>query len=72
MLPAGRVRLQTRWAGAMARRMDAPYHVATLTRTTTLLLALLLCSAVAFAHHGWSGYDESKPLTLAGTVTERG
>jgi hypothetical protein len=41
-----------------------------LIRTTTLVFALLLCSAVASAHHGWSGYDESKPITLAGTVTQ--
>ena len=41
-----------------------------LIRTTTLVLALLLCSAVASAHHGWSGYDETRPLTLAGTVTK--
>jgi hypothetical protein len=54
----------------MARRAGAPYHLAMLIRTTTLVLALLLCSAVASAHHGWSGYDESKPITLAGTVTQ--
>ena len=23
-----------------------------------------------FAHHGWSEYDQSKPLKLSGTVTE--
>ena len=26
----------------------------------------------AFAHHGWSEYDASKPLTLTGTVVESG
>jgi hypothetical protein len=37
---------------------------------TSLVLALLLCSAVASAHHGWSGYDESKTTTLTGTIEE--
>jgi hypothetical protein len=32
-------------------------------------LALALC-ATAYAHHGNSAYDESKPITLQGTVTE--
>jgi len=27
---------------------------------------------VAAAHHGWSGYDASKTLTLAGTIREAG
>jgi Family of unknown function (DUF6152) len=27
---------------------------------------------VAAAHHGWSGYDASKTLTLTGTITESG
>ena len=36
-----------------------------------LLLALLLMPVTAaFAHHGWSRYDNSKPLKLSGTVTE--
>jgi hypothetical protein len=35
---------------------------------TTLVMTLLLFCGVAAAHHGWSGYDESKTLTLAGTV----
>jgi hypothetical protein len=32
-------------------------------------MALAFCS-VAYAHHGNSAYDESKPITLQGTVTE--
>lgn len=40
------------------------------TLASMLLLALLpVCAA---AHHGWSGYDASKPLTLAGTIREAG
>lgn len=34
------------------------------------MLALLLLAGVASAHHGWSGYDESKTRTLAGTIEE--
>ena len=35
----------------------------------------LLCAIAvmpAAAHHGWSGYDASKELTLTGTITEAG
>jgi hypothetical protein len=32
-------------------------------------LALALCAG-AYAHHGNSAYDESRPVTLQGTVTE--
>jgi hypothetical protein len=35
----------------------------------TLALAL---PAAALAHHGWSGYDESKPLTVTGIIIESG
>ena len=37
-------------------------------------VALLCASGVmpAAAHHGWSGYDASKELTLTGTITEAG
>ncbi len=36
-------------------------------------LALLTIGVVpAGAHHGWSGYDSTKELTLTGTITESG
>ena len=35
-----------------------------------LLAVVMLAAAPALAHHGWSGYDNSKPVTLAGTITE--
>jgi len=35
-----------------------------------LLAATMLATSPAFGHHGWSGYDKRKPLTLAGTTTE--
>jgi hypothetical protein len=37
--------------------------------------ALLLIAATAVpatAHHGWSGYDSTKELTLTGTIKESG
>jgi Family of unknown function (DUF6152) len=36
----------------------------------TLMLALVPVDARA--HHGWSGYDASKPLNLEGTIREAG
>jgi hypothetical protein len=39
------------------------------------LAALLLLAASvvpAAAHHGWSGYDSTKELTLTGTIKETG
>lgn len=34
-----------------------------------LAAALALAPAAAFAHHGWSSYDESKPLTITAPVS---
>ncbi len=31
-----------------------------------------MASAATFAHHGWSGYDQNKTLTLTGEITESG
>ena len=33
-------------------------------------LATALLTSAAFAHHGWSAYDEKTPLTVEGTITE--
>lgn len=35
----------------------------------TLLLATLLASGM-LAHHGWTGYDESKAFTITGVIRE--
>jgi hypothetical protein len=37
-----------------------------------MLTLLALAPAAALAHHGWSGYDSSQVLTLAGTILETG
>lgn len=41
---------------------------------TKRLAALALAAAAlpAFAHHGWSEYDQNRPLTLTGTIIETG
>jgi hypothetical protein len=45
-------------------------------RLVALVLVALpvaaLAPAVALGHHGWSGYDSSRALTLAGTIREAG
>jgi hypothetical protein len=38
----------------------------------TILAAAALAALPALAHHGWSEYDSSKPLTLTGTILESG
>jgi hypothetical protein len=45
------------------------------SRTVRLAVAgagLLLGATTAAAHHGWSGYDSGKTLTLTGTIKESG
>ena len=37
-----------------------------------VMLMVALAPMVAAAHHGWSSYDSSKPLTLEGTIRESG
>ena len=37
-----------------------------------LIIAATLAALPALAHHGWSEYDQDKPLTLAGKVVESG
>jgi len=40
--------------------------------TVALVLSLLLAATQSRAHHGWSGYDNSKELTLTGVIRESG
>jgi len=35
-------------------------------------LAFALAAAPVQAHHGWSEYDSSKPLTVSGTIVDSG
>ncbi len=34
------------------------------------LLTAPLATGIAFAHHGWSSYDETKPITLTGSLRQ--
>lgn len=35
-----------------------------------IIAGLAAMATAAYAHHGWSSYDEKKPLTVEGTITE--
>ena len=35
-----------------------------------LLVATLVAVGAALAHHGWTGYDESKAFTITGVIRE--
>ncbi len=37
-----------------------------------IVLAACAAASSALAHHGWSEYDSTKPLTVAGTIRESG
>jgi hypothetical protein len=41
----------------------------TVVMTMALVMAL---TGTAVGHHGWSGYDSSKEMTLTGTIKESG
>jgi len=40
--------------------------------SVSLVFFLLLTAPASHAHHGWSGYDNSKELTLTGIIRESG
>lgn len=40
--------------------------------TVLFILALLLTATQSRAHHGWSGYDNGKEVTLTGVIRESG
>lgn len=39
-----------------------------LRRGAAAVLSVFVVGAIALAHHGWSAYDETKPLTVDGTI----
>lgn len=41
-------------------------------RTVTAVILALVAPVAAAAHHGWSGYDADKAMTLEGTIKESG
>ena len=42
------------------------------TALAVALLAVIAAAAPVAAHHGWSGYDSTKEMTLTGTIKESG
>lgn len=44
----------------------------TLAALALTALALAALAAPALAHHGWSEYDSTQPLTLTGKIVESG
>ena len=42
------------------------------TLTAVALACALLLPAAGTAHHGWSGYDADRAMTLTGTIKESG
>ena len=41
-------------------------------RTAIAVILALVAPVAAAAHHGWSGYDADKAMTLEGTIKESG
>ena len=41
-------------------------------RMVSMFVLLAFAASLAYAHHGWTGYDESKPLTLTGAIKASG
>lgn len=41
-------------------------------RSGICMLGLMLVTAAAHAHHGWSEYDSATPLNVAGVIKESG
>lgn len=39
-------------------------------RSIVVVGFVVTAATAAFAHHGWSSYDEKKPLTINGTIAE--
>jgi len=42
--------------------------VGSMTRAVIYVLALMLLTTAAVAHHGWGSYDANKPLTISGPI----
>jgi hypothetical protein len=47
-------------------------HLAKPLHLTLLVVGVLAWAGPVVAHHGWSGYDSSKEMTLTGTIREAG
>jgi hypothetical protein len=41
-------------------------------KLASVLTILILGTSLLYAHHGWTGYDETKPLNFTGVIKESG
>jgi hypothetical protein len=48
--------------------LNLPLGIPVIHRRHLILAAFALAAAPVVAHHGWSSFDQDKPLYLAGTV----
>jgi hypothetical protein len=39
-----------------------------MTRAVVLVIASVLLTSAAWAHHGWGSYDANKPVTVSGPI----
>jgi hypothetical protein len=62
--------LKTPEPSVLVTMQDDPKMKKNLVMALLLAVSLLVSTAVLFAHHGVSAYDEEHPVTLKGTVTE--
>ena len=41
-------------------------------KLVSVFVLLVFATSLTYAHHGWTGYDETKPLTVTGTIKASG
>lgn len=41
-------------------------------KLASVLTILILGTGLLYAHHGWTGYDETKPLNFTGVIKDSG
>jgi hypothetical protein len=52
-------------------RLQLPMEVS-MRKLASVLTILILGTGLLYAHHGWTGYDETKPLNFTGVIKDSG
>jgi hypothetical protein len=52
-------------------RLQLPMEVS-MKKLASALTILILGTGLLYAHHGWTGYDETKPLNFTGVIKDSG
>jgi hypothetical protein len=52
-------------------RLQLPMEVS-MKKLASVLTILILGTGLLYAHHGWTGYDETKPLNFTGVIKDSG